>query len=133
MIKPTIGRQVWFRGIPWTTATHADKTPLRMDANQAMAATIVYVHSDLYVNLDVIDHAGVHWPVPSVRLFQGGEEPGGAAYAEWMPYQLAKPDAFSSMLFDGLARGTSWPELPNNISMSETLAGTGQLSPRALQ
>ena len=60
-IKPTIGRQVWFRGIPWANGA----IPVRLDANQPMAATIVYVHNDRSVNLVVIDHAGTPWPVQS--------------------------------------------------------------------
>jgi hypothetical protein len=46
MIQPTIGRQVWF----WKY------TPT--EGEQPEAATVVYVHNERLVNLQVIDHDG---------------------------------------------------------------------------
>jgi hypothetical protein len=75
MIKPTIGRQVWF----W------HDTP-EEGGSQPEAATVCYVHSDTMVNLQVIDHDGNARRVSSVRLHQG-DEPGVGQHCAWMPYQ----------------------------------------------
>lgn len=74
MIKPTIGRQVWF----WKD------TPNEPD--QAEAATVCYVWNDTMVNLQVIDANGVARGVTSVRLHQG-DEPGIGQHCAWMPFQ----------------------------------------------
>lgn len=150
LLQPTIGRQVWFRGIPWAAwnpdlpTGAAQKTPVRLDANQPMAATIVYVHHDRCVNLDVTDHAGVHWPQHGVTLRQEGEAMHhGTSYAEWMPYQLgqAKPSPAMNHIVVGMPQPMArpvgrpfeglpshWPELQPNITMAGTLAVTGPLS-----
>lgn len=76
MIKPTIGRQVWFwGGIP-------------QELQQAEAATIAYVHGDRLVNLQVIDHNGIARSETSVSLVQAedSEKPTGF-FCEWMPFQ----------------------------------------------
>lgn len=95
MIKPTIGRKVWFYAgtavLPgvWTIHNSGDET-------QPMDATVVYVHGDRMVNLAVLDHAGEPHAVRSVHLVQPGDEavPNGMR-AEWMPYQVgqAKKDS----------------------------------------
>lgn len=77
MIKPTIGRQVWF----WKKTLEGDDQP--------EAATIVYVWNDTMVNLQAIDHIGVARPVTSVLLHQG-DEPGIGMHCAWMPYQKAQ-------------------------------------------
>ena len=90
MIKPTIGRKVWFYAggavLPgaWTTYKSGDET-------QPMDATVVYVHGDRMVNLAVLDHAGEPHAVRSVHLVQPGDEavPNGMR-AEWMPYQVGQ-------------------------------------------
>jgi len=81
LIIPTIGRQVWFRpGLPLTHDFHV------IDNEQALAATVIYVHDDTHINLEVIDHIGKHHFVRDVVLLQDdGLVPGD--YAEWMPYQ----------------------------------------------
>ncbi|WP_109477684.1 hypothetical protein [Paraburkholderia sp. C35] len=79
MIKPSIGRVVWF-------------TPEKNDAlasDQQLAALIAYVHSDRSVNLAVFDACGggAHSRT-SVTLLQGDDlPPEGGGYAEWMPFQ----------------------------------------------
>jgi hypothetical protein len=81
VIKPTVGRVVWF----WDsarTAEHPDGEPL--------AAIIARVWSDTCVNLCVLDSNGTPTVRTSATLYQGeGERPGGA-HAEWMPYQLGQ-------------------------------------------
>lgn len=78
MIKPTIGRVVWY----WSAAAawqHPDAQP-----NPAL---VTFIHSDDCVNLAVFDQSGDHKPVTTVVLWQGdGERPLGE-HCEWMPYQ----------------------------------------------
>jgi len=90
MIKPTIGRVVWF----W------DKSPDRPQQSQAHAALVTYVHSDTMVNLAVFDAGGHSHPHGSVLLVQDAdsEVPAGP-YCEWMPYQkgqAAKTEALEA-------------------------------------
>ena len=74
MIKPTIGRVVWY----WP--------PFKVD--QPNAAFICYVHEDDLVNLSIFDEDGHNFPRTMVTLFQGkGQRPSGG-FCEWMPYQL---------------------------------------------
>lgn len=78
MIKPTIGRVVWFH----PGGTSADKQPL--------AALVCYVHSDTMVNLAIFDENGVASHATSRFLWQGeGERPTGD-YAEWMSFQIGQ-------------------------------------------
>ena len=77
MIKPTIGRVVWY----WPSE----------NMDQPMAATVAYVWGDRMVNLSVADHNGKQFNVTSVPLLQGDEtfKPSGF-YCEWMPYQVGQ-------------------------------------------
>lgn len=79
MIKPTIGRQVWF----WFYSQ--DRSDPRQ---QAQAATVCYVHHDRLVNLDVVSHEGHHTPRYAIELRQDDDpEFNDRDYCEWMPYQ----------------------------------------------
>lgn len=93
MIKPTVGRKVWYR------PSKSDQTgPIPMTfAGQPLDATIIAVWGDRMVNLLVIDVYGKAFPVLSCTLLQDGDEPQKDAdgnivgrYAEWMPYQSAQ-------------------------------------------
>lgn len=76
MIKPTVGRVVWFyKYVPG----QGHKGPL--------AAHVAYVHSDSMVNLMVIDENGLPRSETSVYLRQEGNEAPQSNYCEWMPYQ----------------------------------------------
>lgn len=80
MIKPTIGRVVWYY-----PPNEADRPPL--------AAVIACVWSDTCVNLGVFDRNGVPFPKPptSILLIQDDNEvPTGGHYCTWMPYQLGQ-------------------------------------------
>lgn len=84
IIKPTIGRVVWFRPSQNTVdpgfASHGNDQPY--------AAMIAHVHSDRLVNLSVFDANGTAHSRTSVELVQdGGAIPGHGYYCEWMPYQ----------------------------------------------
>lgn len=78
MIKPSIGRVVWF----WENAGIAAHPQA-----QPHAALVTYVHNDELVNLTVFDSAGYPGAHTSIPLWQGeGERPQGR-HCEWMPYQ----------------------------------------------
>lgn len=80
MIKPTVGRVVWFRP--------GSNDPLFGETEQPLAAIIAHVQSDNAVNLGVLDTTGNHHSRQSVQLVQDGEDGSTAAgYCEWMPYQ----------------------------------------------
>lgn len=82
MIKPTVGRVVWFwpNGVP-TTAVDA----------QPHAALIVHVWGDEMVNLAVFDQNGVTYSKTSAELHQGEEaERPKHPHASWMPYQVGQ-------------------------------------------
>jgi hypothetical protein len=90
MIQPTIGRQVWF----WPGTFQGGVFVTRGD--QPMAATVVYVHNERLVNLQVIDHNGHARPIAEVQLRQPEEPVPHAQFCEWMPYQkgqAARADA----------------------------------------
>jgi hypothetical protein len=96
MIKPTVGRVVWF----WPASTTPKGTP---DA-QPLAATIAYVHSDTMVNLTVHDRDGETYGLTSVKLWHGEGESPDMPHAEWMPYQkgqAAKTEAIEKQIGAG--------------------------------
>lgn len=94
MIKPSVGRKVWYR------PSEADQTgpiPMVASAGQPLDATVIAVWGDRCVNLSVVDTVGRSFPVLSCTLLQDGDEPSTDAdgniigrYAEWMPYQTAQ-------------------------------------------
>jgi hypothetical protein len=82
VIKPTVGRVVWY---------HPPFVP-DSDLNEiTLAAVIAKVWSDELVNLAVFDENGNAESRTSVVLFQGREgfRPTDA-YCEWMPYQIGQ-------------------------------------------
>ena len=89
MIKPTIGRVVWY----WC----------QKNQTQPQAAVVAYVHSDTMVNLTVFDENGIPHARTSVFLYQGQEntERPAAIFCEWMPYQkgqAAKTEALEKQV-----------------------------------
>lgn len=98
VIKPTIGRRVWFR--PSAAFLASNPILTQFNPEQPMDAGIVYVHHDHMVNLIVTDHVGKTLAVPSVALLAGhyvaDEDTDVYCCCEWMPYQksqAAKADA----------------------------------------
>jgi uncharacterized protein (DUF1501 family) len=85
MIKPTVGRVVWFT--PKRSLTKSTFGGIREYDGQPMAATIAYVWTDHMVNLQVIDHDGTAHAKGSVPLIQDGEPKPDGFFCEWMPYQ----------------------------------------------
>jgi len=95
MIKPTVGRKVWYRPSEGDTAGNFGMTVV---GDQPLDATITAVWGDRMVNLLVIDIMGKQFPVLSCTLLQEGDQPPKDAegsdvvgrYAEWMPYQIGQ-------------------------------------------
>ena len=89
MIKPTVGRVVWFHP--------SGSEPV----HQPNAAIVAHVWSDTCINLAVFDANGVASNQTSVFLYQGEGERPSSLYAEWMPYQqgqAAKTEALEVKL-----------------------------------
>ncbi len=87
MIKPTVGRVVWY-----TPSRHIDvngNTIYQFPclAGQPLAAIVACVHSDSMVNLTVFDANGESHGACSVDLIQDGQPKPDGRYCEWMPYQ----------------------------------------------
>lgn len=86
MIKPTIGRIVWY--YPNSTS---DMSSMQCSFGKEMPGIVCHVWSDNMVNLLVVDQNGFNHRRTSVNLVQEGEavsEVGG--YAAWMPYQIGQ-------------------------------------------
>lgn len=101
MIKPTVGRIVWFHPGSW----HAN-TMTWFDHSQPMAATVVYVHGDRWVNLTVCDQGGQTHGLTNVTLVQEGDARPAEYFAEWIPFQkgqAAKTEAFERRIDPGAA------------------------------
>lgn len=73
MIKPTIGRIVWY---------YEDAVQ-----EQPMPGIVCYVHNDAEVNLTIFLPNGLNKPRSSVFLYQGDGDRPLSNFAEWMPYQ----------------------------------------------
>lgn len=91
MIKPTIGRKVWFR--PNGCGSLNGATLNNFDKDQPMDATIVCVHGDRMVNLLVVDHGGAPHMQRSVALRQPDEIAPPGFYCEWVPFQAGQAKA----------------------------------------
>ncbi len=80
MIKPTVGRVVWYY------------PPGKSHTEQPLAALITYVHSDTMINVAFFNANGQSFGDTSVVLLQDDDSygnPGGGSWARWMPYQKA--------------------------------------------
>jgi len=83
MIKPTVGRVVWFQ------PAKSEDEPLR---EQPLAAIIAYVWNDRMVNLGGFDENGAPFAATSVTLIQEEDDtqPASGYFAQWMPYQVGQ-------------------------------------------
>lgn len=97
IIKPTVGRKVWYRPskhdlqgpVPMTTAGS-----VLAGTADPLDATVIAVWGDRCINVLVTDIMGKQFPVLSVTLLQEGDEPEVdidgkviGRYCQWMPYQ----------------------------------------------
>ena len=99
MIKPTVGRVVWFWP-SWDEQVHP-----QVDG-QPHAATIAHVHSDTMVNLSVVDASGRQYGATSVQLFDAGTEQTSGYYATWMPFQQGQ----------AVAADIAWPHSRRSLA-----------------
>jgi hypothetical protein len=102
MIKPTIGRKIWF----WPSRDWIREKGLAAVSGQPHDATIVAVWSDTCVNLACFDANGHPYPCTSAYLYQEDAETPkpDSHFAEWMPYQkaqTAKHEALEAQLKTG--------------------------------
>lgn len=103
IIKPTVGRKVWYRPCPGDLLGPAPMNvtgSISAGTSQPLDATIIAVWGDRCVNALVTDAVGKQFPVLSVTLLQEGDEPAKDAdgkaigrYVEWMPYQTGQAKA----------------------------------------
>jgi len=103
IIRPTIGRRVWF----WPNHDDITSKPTFTydDPSQPLDAGIAYVHSDKLINVSVADQDGSIHAVMGVPLIQAGEAPPDCGfYCEWMSYQQgqAKKQAVTTQVVDGV-------------------------------
>lgn len=94
MIKPTVGRIVWYHRGPRDWVNQRD---------QPLAAIITYVQTDTMVHLVVFEAEGRMEPRLNVELCQGDTAPSEREHCEWMPYQkgqAAKTEALEQKLSD---------------------------------
>ena len=93
MIKPTIGRRVWY----WPNTNSAAGGFVYSDASQPLDAGIAYVHNDRLINISVADQNGVMHSRTSVQLAQEGDDrPVNGGFCEWMPYQVGQAKSSAS-------------------------------------
>lgn len=90
MIKPTVGRVVWFTPSKGPSAFMGPDF-LMLPGDQPCAAMVTYVWNDRLVNLVVFDHYGKSFGKTSVQLVQDNDAlPPAGYFAEWMPYQVGQ-------------------------------------------
>jgi hypothetical protein len=99
MIKPTVGRKVYYRP---SKSDLTGPVPMTMQGNpsfnpQPLDATILAVWGDRCINVQVLDIMGKPFTKTSVALIQEGDPTpkdvdGNEVYGyvEWMPYQAAQ-------------------------------------------
>lgn len=91
MIKPTVGRKVWYRP---QASDMMGPSPMISMPGEPLDATIVAVWGDRMVNVQVLDVYAKAFTKMSVQLLQEGDVPPTGAdgkplggYVEWTPYQ----------------------------------------------
>ena len=130
MIKPTVGRVVWF----WPNRYQGVHS---IDDKQPIAATIAFVLSDRCVNISIVDHIGNQHRLKNVTLLQGDENyrPPGA-YCEWMPYQVgqAKAQAIETKTYPDGATATGAAPLPDQppIDLGQVTGTAPDARPKSL-
>lgn len=91
MIKPTVGRKVWYRPSKTGPVPMSVCGSVVTGTDQPLDATVIAVWGDRCVNVLVTDIVGKQFPMLSVTLVQEGDiTPDNGHYVEWMPYQQAQ-------------------------------------------
>lgn len=81
MIKPSIGRVVWY---------YPGGLQAVLQNVQPQPAIVCYVHGDRMVNLAIFSPSGLQYSAISVPLVQEGDNTPDHAFACWMPYQIGQ-------------------------------------------
>ncbi len=81
MIKPTIGRAVWF----YTGGKKHFESGV-----QPCAATVAYVHSDRMINIGFFGPNGEVSAATGVQMVQEGDEIPTGPFCMWMPFQIGQ-------------------------------------------
>lgn len=99
MIKPTVGRVVWYWPAP-------SDSIVGNDGSQPLAALVAHVWSDTCVNLAVFDANGSPTNRTSVLLVQEGNPRPDSGFCEWMPYQKGQAAKTEALETAAAARAT---------------------------
>lgn len=101
IIKPTVGRKVWFQPNGINVINNHVVAEL---ADQPMDATVVCVWDDRSVNLRLTDHVGHTHRAANVMLLQEDDEPPetNTPYCMWMPYQQGQAKAAAAIETPGV-------------------------------
>lgn len=104
VISPTVGRKVWYRP---AKADALGPVPMSFAFGKPLDATIVAVHGDRMVNVQILDGNGRAFTKTSVTLKQDGDE-------------MYKDQ-------DGAEVGgyVEWPSFPKPAEVSKSLASSG--------
>ena len=86
MIKPTVGRVVWYR----PDLFDKSQTGMEVNGEQPLTAIITTVWKDGLVNLAVFDAYGRQFNRLNIKLHQGDGPAPKPSYCEWMPYQVGQ-------------------------------------------
>jgi hypothetical protein len=92
MIKPTIGRVVWY----YAGGRNQRDGKGGFTGDQPNSAQIAYVHNDRLINVGYLDHNGLPRHATSQLLLQEGDaEPADPTtpFASWMPFQIGQAKA----------------------------------------
>jgi len=84
MIKPTIGRIVWYWGF--------------LGQDYPRAAIVTHVWNDTMVNLAVFDAHDSSMYKSSVTLYQGEGSKPNVPFCEWMPYQIGQAKKYEEAI-----------------------------------
>lgn len=91
MIKPTVGRIVYFFG--------GAQSPIHCPTNEPLAAIITAVINEHLLNLAVFDYVGHVHPVTNCPLIQPGQATKlSATHCTWMSYQIAQAPSSQELL-----------------------------------
>ena len=111
IIKPTIGRKVWFFETPgWAEQD----------------ATIIDVHGDRMVSLYVINRGGTAYTKHSVTLVQEGDDLPVGQHCTWMPFQMGQASKSNVAISKPCAEGNVTTEQ----SIGQMIEAKGLTAPR---
>lgn len=121
MIKPTVGRVVWYYG-----GKDFFKPPY-----QPLAAIVCFVETDDLLNLTVFGSKGECFPRERIRLVQDVEKAAAtdnlpdSEFCTWMPFQKAQPAIAESVE----SRLKFLEDAVNGLSVASTKVPVAELDP----